>query len=59
VQQVLAVRFYQQLGQPDIKRLGDLVLDAKLYLAQHPPSPVNDVLNSWVLLGDPMLKIKQ
>jgi hypothetical protein len=56
---VLAVRFYQQLGQPDIKRLGDLVLDAKLYLAQHPPSPVNDVLNSWVLLGDPMLKIKQ
>jgi len=59
VQQVLALRFYQQLGQSDITRLGDLIIDAKLYLAQHPPSPVDDVLNSWVLLGDPMLKIKQ
>jgi len=59
VQQVLALRFYQQLGQSNITRLGDLIIDAKLYLAQHPPSPVDDVLNSWVLLGDPMLRIKQ
>src|SRR5262249_41410867 len=32
VQQVLATRFFQQISQSNINRIGDLVVDAKSYL---------------------------
>jgi hypothetical protein len=52
VQEVMGTRFYSQLGAGNIKRLGDLVLDAKSVIIQG-----IDVRLSWALLGDPMLKV--
>jgi len=52
VQEVMGTRFYSQLGAGNIKRLGDLVLDAKSVVTQG-----IDVRLSWALLGDPMLKV--
>ena len=54
VQEVMGRRFYNQLGAGNIKRMGDLVLDAKTVVTGG-----NDVKLSWVLLGDPMLKVRQ
>jgi len=52
VQEVMALRFYSQLGQGNIQRLGDLIIDAKTVIEGG-----SDVRLSWVLLGDPMLKV--
>lgn len=52
VQQMMALRFYSQLGQGQIQRVGDLIMDAKTQ------APGGDVRFSWVLLGDPMLKMR-
>jgi hypothetical protein len=57
VQQTMGQRFYLQLGQTNITRMGDLIMDAKAWLKQQDASGT-DVLNSWALLGDPMLKVK-
>jgi hypothetical protein len=46
-------RFYGQLGDGQITRLGDLIKDAKAVLVAG-----TDVKYSWVLLGDPMLKVR-
>lgn len=53
VQEVLATRFYHQLDVGTMTRIGDLVKDAKQNL-----NGGRDVRLSWVLLGDPTLKIK-
>jgi hypothetical protein len=52
IQQVMGIRFYNQLGAGQITRLGDLILDAKTVVPGG-----RDVRESWVLLGDPMLKM--
>ena len=49
----MAERFYHEIGLGNIKRMGDLVIDAKSVI------PGSDVGYSWVLLGDPMLKVRQ
>jgi hypothetical protein len=51
-QLTMALRFYQQLGIGQIKRIGDLVIDAKTTIAG------SDVGYSWALLGDPALKVR-
>jgi hypothetical protein len=53
VQEVMALRFYEQLGLGNISRLGDLIRDAKGQL-----NAGSDVRLSWTLLGDPMLKVR-
>jgi hypothetical protein len=53
IQEVMAIRFYSQLGAGSIPRLGDLIKDAKLSL-----SGGLDVKLSWVLVGDPALKVR-
>ena len=53
VQEVMALRFYEQIALGSITRMGDLVRDAKQVV------PANgDVRYSWALLGDPMLKVR-
>jgi len=52
VQETMGTRFYSQLGAGNMTRLGDLVVDAKSVI-----SAGSDVRLSWVLLGDPMLKV--
>jgi hypothetical protein len=52
VQEIMGKRFYLKLGEGQITRMGDLVLDAKSVI---PGS--SDVRLSWALLGDPMLKV--
>ena len=54
VQEGMGQRFYQQIGLGNIPRLGDLVKDAKTAIPGG-----TDVRLSWVLLGDPMLKVRQ
>lgn len=53
VQSVMANRFYSKVGGGTITRLGDLIKDAKLGLYAG-----RDVKLSWVLLGDPLLKMR-
>jgi len=53
VQEILATRFYNQLNVGTMTRLGDLIRDAKQNL-----NGGRDVRLSWVLLGDPTMKIK-
>lgn len=53
VQEIMATRFYTKVGDGSIPRMGDLVRDAKGVLIGG-----EDVRNSWVLIGDPMLKIR-
>jgi hypothetical protein len=53
VQEVMATRFFQQVGMGNIQRLGDLIVDAKTVVPGG-----RDVRLSWVLLGDPMLKVR-
>jgi hypothetical protein len=52
-QGVMGERFYHTAGIGDIKRLGDLIRDAKTPIAG------SDVGYSWVLLGDPALQLRQ
>lgn len=53
VQEIMATRFYGQLGAGNFARLGDLIKDAKTSI-----DGGRDVRLSWVLLGDPTLKVK-
>lgn len=53
IQEIMAERFYQQLALGNIKRLGDLANDAKTTI-----NAGRDVRLSWVLLGDPTLKVR-
>lgn len=53
IQLVMGQRFFQQIGLGNIPRMGDLIRDAK----QVVPGG-SDVRFSWVLLGDPMLKVR-
>ena len=52
-QEVMATRFYSQLANGNMNKLGDLIKDAKQNL-----NGGRDVRLSWALLGDPTLKIK-
>ncbi|KXK01217.1 MAG: Gingipain R1 precursor [Acidobacteria bacterium OLB17] len=52
VQEIMATRFYTKVGEGNILRIGDLILDAKQVLPN-----AHDVRVSWVLLGDPMLRM--
>lgn len=51
-QLALGTRFTNQIGLGNIKRIGDLVADAQSTIAG------SDVGYSWVLLGDPALKVR-
>ena len=51
IQNQMANRFYGDLNTGTIKRMGDLISDAKL------ATPPGDVRYSWALLGDPATKI--
>ena len=53
VQEVLAGRFYQSIGLGTIPRLGDVIRDAKSAVPGG-----SDVRYSWVLIGDPLLKVR-
>jgi hypothetical protein len=47
-------RFYEQIALGQINRIGNLVVDAK----SHTLPPGNEQNYSWVLLGDPALKVR-
>ena len=53
VQEVMALRFYEQISLGNITRLGDLINDSKSQLIGG-----GDVRLSWALIGDPMLKVR-
>lgn len=54
IQEIMAKRFFGKLGNStEFNRIGDFVSDAKSSL-----SGGRDVKLSWVLLGDPTLKVK-
>ena len=53
IQQDMGLRFYHQVGVGQITRLGDLIVDAKTVVPGG-----RDVRLSWVLLGDPLLKMR-
>jgi hypothetical protein len=53
IQEIMGTRFYNQVGEGQITVLGDLILDAKTFVPGG-----RDVRLSWVLLGDPMLKMR-
>lgn len=54
IQEVMALRFYEKVNEGTILRMGDLVRDAKSSLVFYGA----DVRLSWVLIGDPMLKVR-
>ena len=54
VQMLMGRQFFQQVGIGNIKRMGDLVIDAK---AQTPEN--SDVRTTWILFGDPMIKVRE
>lgn len=53
VQEIMARRFYKNLSEGNVTRMGDLVNDAKTVIPFG-----RDVRLSWALLGDPMLKVR-
>jgi hypothetical protein len=53
IQLIMGQRFYNQLNAGSLKRMGDLVRDAKLQIPGG-----SDVRLSWVLLGDPALQVR-
>lgn len=53
IQEVMATRFYTQLTEGSMIRMGDLIRDAKSVIVGG-----RDVRLSWTLLGDPMLKVR-
>lgn len=53
IQEIMGQRFYNQIGEGNIVRLGDLIKDAKTQI----PGGM-DVRLSWALIGDPMLKTR-
>ncbi len=56
IQLEMGKRFYDQVSQGNIKRMGDLIRDAKAVIPYDPTDV--DIRYSWVLLGDPMLKVR-
>ncbi|MFT3745461.1 MAG: C25 family cysteine peptidase [Pyrinomonadaceae bacterium] len=52
IQELMAQRFFQQMSDGPITRLGDLIKDSKTVITAG-----TDVRLSWVLNGDPTLKI--
>jgi hypothetical protein len=52
IQLIMGTRFYNQVNAGNIKRIGDLIRDAKGTIAG------SDVGYSWALLGDPMLQVR-
>ena len=55
LQMPMGLKFYEEIGQGDIPRLGDLIKVAK---GAVPVIYGTDVRLSWSLLGDPMLKVR-
>lgn len=55
IQTIMGKRFYGEIASGNTKRIGDLVVDAKSFVPYDPDDV--DVRYSWVLFGDPMLKI--
>ncbi len=53
IQEIMATRFYSQIGRDNSMRLGDLIKDAKTTIPGG-----RDVRLSWALIGDPALKVK-
>ena len=53
IQLTMGTRFFNQMAAGNISRMGDLIRDAKVAV----PGGA-DVRLSWVLLGDPMLKVR-
>ena len=53
LQEIMARRFFEKIGQGTIPRLGDVITDAKSTVVGG-----TDVRLSWALLGDPMLKVR-
>ncbi len=53
IQEIMAKRFYNQIGLGNITRMGDLIRDAKTTIGGG-----TDVRLSWTLIGDPMLKVR-
>lgn len=53
IQEIMARRFYSQVGEGTMNRMGDLANDAKTVI-----NSGRDVRLSWVLLGDPTLKVR-
>lgn len=53
IQEVMATRFYNQVTAGNITRMGDLIKDAKTTINYG-----RDVRLSWVLLGDPTMKVR-
>ena len=53
IQEVMGTRFYNQIGVGNINRIGDLIKDAKTTI-----NFGRDVRLSWVLLGDPAMKVR-
>ena len=53
IQEVMGRRFYNQLGVGNLYRIGDLINDSKTVI-----NGGRDVRLSWVLLGDPTLKVR-
>ncbi len=53
IQEIMGTRFYNQVAAGEITRLGDLIKDAKATI-----NFGRDVRLSWVLLGDPTMKVK-
>lgn len=53
IQLIMGNRFYSQVAAGTIPRMGDLIRDAKTVIPGG-----RDVRLSWVLIGDPMLKIR-
>jgi len=49
---IMGARFYQEVAAGDLKRVGDQIKAAKSTIAG------SDVGYSWVLLGDPALKVR-
>jgi hypothetical protein len=53
VQEIMATRFYNQIGIGAVPRMGDLVRDAKQSL-----NGGRDVRLSWTLFGDPAMRVR-
>ena len=53
IQEIMATRFFNQINVGNLTRLGDLIKDAKTTI-----NSGRDVRLSWILLGDPAMKVK-
>lgn len=53
IQEIMARRFFNKIGENNTMRLGDLIKDAKTTIPGG-----RDVRLSWALIGDPALKVR-